>query len=132
MKDLLKPEVGVFILRISFGVVLLAHSLYLKMMVFGLTGTAGYFSSIGLPGFLAYVVFGIETVAGIALILGYKTRLFAGLTIPVLLGATWAHAANGWLFSNANGGWEYPLLLTILAFVLMTLGNGKFAISKDS
>jgi len=131
MKDVLKPEIGVFILRISFGVVLLAHSLYLKMMVFGLAGTAGYFSSIGLPGFLAYVVFGIETVAGIALIVGYKTRLFAGLTIPVLLGATWAHAANGWLFSNANGGWEYPLLLTILAFVLMTLGNGKFAISKD-
>lgn len=132
MKDLLKPEIGVFVFRVSFGVVLLAHSLYLKMMVFGLAGTAGYFESIGLPGFLAYVVFGIETVAGFALILGYKTKLFAGLTIPVLLGATWAHAANSWLFSNANGGWEYPLLLTILAFVLMTLGNGKFAISKDS
>ncbi len=73
MKDLLKPEIGVFVFRISFGVVLLAHSLYLKMMVFGLAGTAGYFESIGLPGFLAYVVFGIETVAGIALILGYKT-----------------------------------------------------------
>ncbi|MCF6264228.1 MAG: DoxX family protein [Xanthomonadales bacterium] len=131
MKDLLKPEIGIFTLRVSFGIVLLAHSLYLKMMVFGLAGTAGYFGSIGLPGFLAYVVFGIETVAGIALILGYKTRFFAGLTIPVLLGATWAHAANGWLFSNANGGWEYPLLLTILAFVLMTLGNGKFAISKN-
>lgn len=132
MKDLFKPEIGIFTLRVSFGIVLLAHSVYLKMMVFGLAGTAGYFSSIGLPGFLAYIVFGIEAIAGIALLLGYKTKLFAAITIPVLLGATWAHAANGWLFSNANGGWEYPLLLTVLAFVLMTLGNGKFAISKDS
>jgi len=130
MKNLLKPELGVFILRISLGIVLLAHSVYLKMMVFGLAGTAGYFSSIGLPGFLAYVVFAIEAIAGIALLLGFKTRYFAALTIPVLLGATWAHAANGWLFSNANGGWEYPLLLVVLAVVQVILGDGKYAISK--
>ena len=130
MKDLLKPELGAFILRISLGIVLLAHSVYLKMMVFGLAGTAGYFSSIGLPGFLAYVVFAIEAIAGIALLLGFKTRYFAALTIPVLLGATWAHAANGWLFSNANGGWEYPLLLVVLAVVQVILGDGKYAISK--
>lgn len=131
MKNLLKPEIGILTLRVSFGIVLIAHSVYLKMMVFGLAGTAGYFGSIGLPEFLAYVVFTIEAIAGIALLIGYKTQFFAAITIPVLLGATWAHAANGWLFSNANGGWEYPLLLTILAFVLMTLGNGKFAVSKD-
>jgi len=87
MKDLLKPEIGVFVFRISFGVVLLAHSLYLKMMVFGLAGTAGYFESIGLPGFLAYVVFGIETVAGIALILGYKTRTYHSSATGCNLGA---------------------------------------------
>lgn len=131
MKDLLKPEVGTFILRISLGIVLLAHSVYLKLMVFTLAGTAGYFASIGLPEFLAYVVFAIEAVAGIALLLGFKTRLFAALTIPVLLGATWAHAANGWLFSNANGGWEYPLLLSVLAVVQIALGSGKYAITTE-
>ncbi len=131
MKDLLKPEIGAFILRISLGSVLLAHSVYLKMMVFGLAGTAGYFGSIGLPGWLAYIVFGIEAIAGIALLVGFRTRLFAALTVPVLLGATWAHAANGWLFSNAGGGWEYPLLLAVLALVQITMGGGRYAVTKD-
>jgi putative oxidoreductase len=31
--------------------------------------------------------------------------------IPILLGATWVHAGNGWAFSAANGGWEYPVFL---------------------
>ena len=31
----------------------------------------------------------------------------------VLIGATWAHAGNGWLFTSPNGGWEYPAFLTV-------------------
>ena len=126
-ENLLNPEVGTFILRVALGAVLLAHSVYLKLMVYSLPGTAQYFASIGLPEFLAYAVFTIEAVAGVALILGIKTRVFSALVIPVLLGATWAHAANGLIFSNAGGGWEYPLLLSIMAFAQMGLGDGKYA-----
>ena len=41
----------------------------------------------------------------------------AGL-IPVLLGALWVHSGNGWVFSNANGGWEYPLYLVVISLVV--------------
>lgn len=129
MNNLLQPAIGALILRLSLGVILLAHSVYLKGMVFTLTGTAQYFSSIGLPGFLAYVVFAIEAVAGIALLVGYHSRWASLAVIPVLIGATWAHVGNGWLFSNANGGWEYPLLLVVLAVVQATLGDGKYALA---
>ncbi|MDH5377210.1 MAG: DoxX family protein [Gammaproteobacteria bacterium] len=130
MNTLIKPEIGTTLMRISLGIVLIFHSIYLKMMVFTLAGTAQFFDSIGLPSTLAYGVFGIEAVAGIALVLGYQTRVFTAMVIPVLLGATWAHSANGWLFTNANGGWEYPLFLTMAAVAQFFLGDGAYALSK--
>lgn len=118
------PDLGALGLRVSLGLVLLAHSVYLKGVVFTLAGTAGYFESLGLPALLAYLVFTIEAVAGFALILGVQTRFFSLLTVPVLLGATWAHWQNGWLFTGAGGGWEYPLFLTVAALVQANLGDG--------
>ena len=129
MNNLLNPETSALILRISLATVLLAHSLYLKLVVFTLAGTAQFFGSIGLPEILAYFVFVVEAVAGVQILLGFKTSFFSALVIPVLLGATWAHAANGWLFTNSGGGWEYPLMLTLMAVVQIGLGDGKYAIS---
>ena len=125
-----QPAYAAFLLRISLGIVLIAHSLYLKLAVFTLAGTAQFFTSIGLPSSLAYAVFTIEAIAGIALLLGFHSRIAAAAVVPVLLGATWAHWPAGWLFSNANGGWEYPLFLTLTAVVVALLGDGKFALSN--
>ena len=130
MNPLVNSDTSAFILRVSLGTILLAHSLYLKLFVFTLAGTAQYFGSIGLPEVFAYIVFTVELISGLALLLGFNTCLFSALVIPVLLGATWAHASNGWLFSNTGGGWEYPLLLSLMAFVQVGLGDGKFAISS--
>ncbi len=132
MNNLLKPGFGTFILRIALGTVLLAHSAYLKLIVFTLPGTAEFFTSIGLPAILAYIVFLIEVIAGLALILGIKTRIFSAIVIPVLLGATWAHWSNGWLFSNTGGGWEYPLFLATIAVVQLCLGDGKYALTTSN
>ncbi|MDO6527148.1 DoxX family protein [Motilimonas sp. 1_MG-2023] len=129
-KRLLNSDTGAFVLRLSLGTVLLTHSLYLKLMVFTLAGTAQFFASIGLPETLAYIVFIFEVITGTALLLGFNTRLFSALIIPILLGSTWAHAANGWLFTNTGGGWEYPLFLTLMALVQLSLGDGRYAISS--
>jgi len=130
LDNFFNPNTGALIHRVTLGIVLLAHSIYLKLFVFTLPGTAQFFVSIGLPAYLAYIVFTIEAIAGFALVLGVKTRLFSTLIIPVLLGATWAHSSNGWLFSNTGGGWEYPLILSIMAFTQLGLGDGKYAISS--
>jgi putative oxidoreductase len=121
---------GALVTRVGLGLVLLAHSLYLKAVVFTLPGTAEYFRSIGLPGAAAYAVFAIELTAGVALILGYRVRIAAAAMVPVLLGATWAHAGNGWLFTNTGGGWEYPLFLAIIATAQVLLGAGSYAIEN--
>jgi putative oxidoreductase len=125
-------EYGIALLRISLGVMFIAHSVVLKYFSFTLAGTAGYFESLGLPGFLAYVVFGMEAVGGALLVLGVRTREVAAALIPVLVGALWVHAGNGWVFSNAGGGWEYPLYLVVLSAAQVLLGEGAFALSRLS
>ena len=109
---------GNTLLRVSLGLMFIAHSVILKYLTFTLAGTAQYFASIGLPGPLAYVVFAVEAIAGVLLVLGIQTRWSALATIPVLIGALWVHSGNGWVFSAANGGWEYPLFLIVLAVVV--------------
>ena len=122
---------AIFLMRLALGIMFLAHSLLLKLFVFGLPGTAEFFSSIGLPGWFAYVIFAAEALAGMFLVLGVQTRWVALATIPILAGATWAHFGNGWMFGYTNGGWEYPAYLTLLAFVQVLLGDGKFAASPS-
>ncbi len=121
-------EYGIALLRVSLGVMFLAHSVLLKHFMYTLAGNAQFFESIGLPGFLGYVVFWMEAVGGVMLVLGIGTRWVSLALVPILLGATWVHIGNGWVFSNANGGWEYPLYLTVLAGAQALLGSGAFAL----
>lgn len=118
------------LLRVSLGVMFLAHSVYLKAFVFTLPGTSQFFASIGLPGFLAYAVFAAEAIGGVLLIVGYRSREVSLLLLPVLLGAAWVHWPNGWLFTATNGGWEYPVFLAAASGVLAMLGDGAYSIGR--
>lgn len=123
---------GVALLRISLGVMYLAHSVVLKLFTYGLPGTAGYFESIGLPGWLAYVTFAAEAVGGLMLVLGIYGRWVAIALTPALLGAIiWAHGANGWVFTAPNGGWEYPLYLIVLSLAQFLLGDGALTLRRS-
>ena len=106
------------LLRVSLGVMYLTHSVILKLFTYGLAGTAGYFASIGLPPGLAYVVFAAEAVGGVLLLANVATGWVSLALVPILAGALWAHAGNGWVFSNAGGGWEYPLFLIVVSVVV--------------
>lgn len=116
-------------LRIALGAMFIAHAL-LKVFVFTLPGTVQFFQSLGLPAAFAYATVAAELIGGVLLILGIGTRWVAALLIPVLLGATWAHASNGWLFTAPKGGWEYPAFLSVAAFAQVLLGDGAFALSS--
>jgi len=115
------------ILRVALGVMTFAHGA-LKLFVFTLPGTVQFFESVGLPGFLAYPVTLGEIAGGIALIVGFQVRAVSVLLIPILIGATLQHAGNGWLFTSANGGWEYPAFWTVTLAVQALLGAGAYAI----
>jgi putative oxidoreductase len=119
---------GAALLRIALGVAALAHGLVLKVLTFGVAGTVGYFESIGFPAIVAYAVIFGEIAGGLALITGVYQRLAAVLMIPILIGATLQHAGNGWVFSGAGGGWEFPAMWTVLLAASALLGPGAFAL----
>ncbi len=123
---------GVLLLRVSLGVMFIAHSLVLKLMTFSLAGTAQYFESLGLPASLAYATFFAELIGGIMLVLGIQTRWVALALLPVLAGAAWVHMGNGWVFSAPGGGWEYPLYLIVLSVAQALLGDGAYALKPSS
>lgn len=104
----------------------------MKVFVFTIPGTVGYFESLGLPGALAYLTILAEVGGGLALILGIATRTVSLVLIPVLLGATWAHSANGWVFSSQGGGWEFPLFWAIVQVAIALLGSGAWALKTSA
>lgn len=118
------------LLRVSMGVLFLAHGL-LKVLVFTPAGTAQFFASLGLPAILAHATIAAELLGGIALVLGVKTRWVSLALVPILLGATWAHAGNGWVFSNEGGGWEFPLFWALVLGVQALLGDGAYALASN-
>ena len=124
-----RTQSGIGVLRIALGTMFLAHSLYLKLMIFGLPGTAGFFRSIGLPGWLGYATFAAEAIGGALLLLGIETRRVALALAPVLVGAiVFVHGANGWMFEAKGGGWEYPAYLFVLCIAQALLGTGAFGV----
>lgn len=122
-------KLGATILRVSLGVMFVAHSVVLKYFMYTLEGTAQYFESIGLPAFAAYAVFALEAIGGVLLILGIQTRYVAIGLIPILIGALWVHIGNGWVFSNQNGGWEYPLYLIVISVVVALQARATYTIT---
>lgn len=126
MNSQTSADFAAFALRVSTGILFVAHGL-MKVLVFTVPGTVGYFESLGLPGFLAYLTILAELAGGAALILGIGTRIVSLALIPVLLGATWAHSGNGWSFSGEGGGWEYPLFWTVAQVAVVLLGSGAYA-----
>jgi putative oxidoreductase len=115
------------LLRVSLGVMFIAHAL-LKFVVFTLPGTAQFFDAVGFPGWTAYPVAYAELIGGALLVAGVWSRWVALGLVPVLLGAAAVHWGNGWVFSAANGGWEYPVFLAAAALVQGLLGDGKYAL----
>ena len=118
---------GTTLLRVSLGTMWIAHAL-LKLFVFTLPGTAQFFVSIGFPGFLAYPVFAVELLGGIALVLGIYARQVSLALAPVMAVAASVHFGNGWVHTSPNGGWEYPVFLVGASIALWLLGDGALAL----
>ena len=123
-------SLGVTLLRVSLGVMWLSHAM-LKALVFTLPGTVKFFDSVGLPGVLAYPVFGAEIIGGLALILGIYARQVSLALIPIIAVAAWVHFPNGWAHTSPGGGWEYPVFLIAASFSIWLSGDGALAIRRS-
>ena len=133
---------GLTVLRVMIGATFVAHGAQKLFGVwggFGLSGTAGYFESIGLsPGLpLAVVVAFIEFFGGLLLTAGALTRYAAVALVLVMTGAIWkVHLINGfflnWGLTPGRGhGIEYNVVLIAGLLCLTLTGPGALSIDHS-
>ncbi|RFB12132.1 DoxX family protein [Bacillus sp. HNG] len=124
-----KNEIGALILRITLGILFLIHGV-VKFQG-GIENTVGWFESINIPGFMAYVVALLEVIGGIALIIGFATRLVSILIALLMIGATLtAKLPVGLLGNGQMAGYELDLAFLAIAVYLAINGSKLLSISR--
>jgi len=125
-------DVGLFVARIVFGLVMAAHGaqkLFGWFGGYGLTAVTGYFETLGFkPGRLfAFVAAASEVVSGLLVVLGLFGPIGPALMLAVMIvAAVSVHWANG-LFATTNGI-ELPLLYATGAVTLTLTGFGAYSL----
>jgi putative oxidoreductase len=120
---------GATLLRLALGAMWVSHA-WFKITAFGVAGFAGWLDSLGLPGFMAGPVIALELAGGVLILAGFYGRFVSIALLPVMAVATSVHVPNGMIFSNANGGWEYPVFLMVASVVHALVGDGAFALKS--
>ncbi|ULO08331.1 DoxX family protein [Paenibacillus sp. 19GGS1-52] len=106
------------IMRVVLGIIFVFHAVDKFQM--GLGNVEAWFTSLGIPGFVAYVVVVIELVGGIMLILGLFTRYVSALFVIVLIGAIMtAKLSVGLLGNGQMAGYELDLGFILISLYLI-------------
>jgi len=124
-------EFGLFILRLTIGIIFFIHGYNKIFEGAGITGTGMLFADMGIymPGIVAWVVALGELVGGGMIVIGLLTRESALYLAIVMAGAIWSvHYPNG--FFNSNKGYEYNLALIGACLCLTFSGGGAGALDK--
>jgi len=125
-------DIASLVLRLSVGGTLIAHGWNHAWGGGRIPGTAGWFASMGLrPGRLhALMATGTELGAGVLLLLGLFTPLAAAGAVGTMAVAfVIAHLRNGFFIFRPGQGYEYVLMIIMVACALGALGGG--AVSFD-
>jgi putative oxidoreductase len=126
------PEnIGKFILRCMLGGLMLFHGI--DKALHGIGFIKGLVKGQGLPEFLAYSVYVGEIVAPLFLILGWKSRFWAGVVAVNMAVVIYLTQFKGLFTLVVHGAWgmEIPIFYLLSALAVMFLGSGKYAIMRD-
>lgn len=115
------------LLRLVLGFIFIMHGGQKVFGLFGGPGLEGFvqmMAPMGVPEWLGYMAAFAEFGGGVLMFLGIATELGALLTIPVMIGAIWfVHGFSHGYFIQ-DGGFEYPLVLILLAVAVILGGPG--------
>ncbi len=138
MRNLMSTEnnIAYFLARVFLGIVIFPHGLQKTLGMFGgygLSGTVDFFTGMGMPLIVAYLIVIGESLGSLGLIVGFLGRVGAfGITL-IMTGAIFmVHIKNGFFmnwFGNQQGeGFEFHLLAIGLALIVLIKGSGKWSI----
>ncbi|MED4402270.1 DoxX family protein [Metabacillus fastidiosus] len=124
-----KNKVAATILRVFLGITFLMHGL--SKFQGGIENTVGFFESLGLPGFTAYMVALIELIGGIAVVLGLGTRVISILFVIILAVAiVKVKLAAGFLGNGQMAGYELDLALMAISIYLAITKRSLLALDN--
>jgi putative oxidoreductase len=124
--DTVYARYGIFVLRVAVGIDWIVHA-FLKTYR-GMYTHEALLAKNGITPLLAWPTFSVEVIGGCAILLGWYTRQWAAFLLVFLAVVVWIKWPVGWLYSNAGGGWEYPLFWLCAQAALVLAGSGAFAL----
>ncbi|BFT74238.1 DoxX family protein [Paenibacillus sp. P36] len=124
-----KTDLVSMIMRVLMGIIFISHGIAKFQM--GLSNVEGWFSSIGIPGFMAYAVAGLELVGGIMLVAGLFTRYVSGLFVVMLIGAIITAKLSVGLLGNAQSpGYELDLGFLLISLYLVVADTSPLSVDR--
>lgn len=128
----LRP-LGLLLVRLALGAVFMAHG-YPKLFqptkqMFQL------FANFGFPSWAVYVAGAVEFFGGLLLVIGLFTRVAAfflsGQMVVAFLKVHYPSTlVKGHLAFLGSGADEYPLVLCVVVFLLLTTGAGAISVDR--
>lgn len=115
-------KLGLLVLRLTLGSVFLVHGI---QKLSNMEMVIGFFGMIGIPAFLAWVVALVETVGGVAVILGAGTRIASSLLAVIMLVVI--------IFVKKGQGFqamELDIVLLGLSLGIALIGTGKYSVAR--
>lgn len=117
-------DAGLLLVRIAIGIVFLYHGID---KLTNLDGVIGFFGMLGLAPFVAYAVAIVETLGGLAMIVGYGARVAGLFLAGVMVGAIFlVKASKGF----AGGGYELDLVMLLISLSITVAGPGRYSLSS--
>lgn len=117
-------DATLLIARVGIGVIFIAHG-WQKFFDWGIDGTQAAFAGMDIPlaDVSAIVAATIELVGGIALLIGFATRIAGVLLFLNMLGAFFlVHVGNGVFVGD--GGYELVVALGVASLLIAGVGAG--------
>ena len=140
MKTLMytQDNIAYFIARVFLGIVILPHGLQKTLGMFGGYGfsdTVNFFTAMGMPAVVAYLIIIGESLGSLGLIFGFLGRVGAfGITLTMLGAIFMVHIHNGffmnWSGNQQGEGFEFHLLAIGLALIVLVKGSGKWSVDR--
>jgi putative oxidoreductase len=102
---------------------------------YGFHGTMGFFTQMGMPAPVAFLVICTEFFGGLGLIFGLLTRIAAlGIGVEMIGAIFMVHMPNGffmnWAGNQKGEGFEYHLLAIAMCAALLLRGAGAFSVDR--
>ncbi len=124
-------NMGKLILRMMLGGMMLFHGI--DKALHGISFIKGMLKVHNLPEVLVYGVYVGEILAPIFLIIGWQSRVWAGIIGINMAMAIYMTQMSSLLKLGSHGAWavETPMFYLLSAMAIMFLGSGKYAVTRD-